>query len=79
MKNNPNDVTSLLTELMQRISDEDLADEKLAMEIERGKAVADISKNVLAIWNMQVRIAESQDAALRPESFNLPVALRSRV
>jgi hypothetical protein len=40
---------------------------KLAMEIDRGKAVADISKNVLAIWNMQVRIAESQDAALRPE------------
>jgi len=43
MKNNPNDVTSLLTELMQRISDEDLTDEKLAMEIDRGKAVADIS------------------------------------
>ena len=49
MKNNPNDVTSLLTELMQRISDEDLTDEKLEMEIERGKAVADISKNVLAM------------------------------
>ena len=56
MQNNPNDVTSLLTELMQRISDEDLTDDKLEMEIERGKAVADISKNVLAIWNMQVRI-----------------------
>jgi hypothetical protein len=28
MKNNPNDVTSLLTELMERISDEDLTDEK---------------------------------------------------
>jgi len=77
MKNNPNDVTSLLTELMQRISDEDLTDEKLVMEIDRGKAVADISKNVLAIWNMQVWIAESQDAALRPESFNLPASLRS--
>ena len=77
MKNNPNDVTSLLTELMERISDEELTDEKLAMEIDRGKAVADISKNVLAIWNMQVRIAESQDAALRLESFNLPAALRS--
>ena len=77
MKNNPNDVTSLLTELMQRISDEDLTDEKLAMEIDRGKAVADISKNVLAIWNMQVRIAESQDSALRPESFNLPAALKA--
>jgi len=77
MKNNPNDVTSLLTELMQRISDEDLADERLEMEIERGKAVADISKNVLAIWNMQVRIAESQDAALRPELFKLPAVLRS--
>ena len=77
MKKNPNDVTSLLTELMQRISDEDLTDEKLAMEIDRGKAVADISKNVLAIWNMQVRIAESQDSALRPESFNLPVALKT--
>jgi len=49
MKNNPNDVTSLLTELMQRISDEDLAYERLEMGIERGKAVADISKNVLAI------------------------------
>jgi hypothetical protein len=47
------------------------------MEIDRGKAVADISKNVLAIWNMQVRIAESQDAALRPESFNLPAALKA--
>ena len=77
MKNNPNDVTSLLTELMQRISDEDLTDEKLVMEIDRGKAVADISKNVLAIWNMQVRIAESQDAALRPELFNLPAALKA--
>jgi len=77
MKNNPNDVTSLLTELMQRISDENLTDDKLEMEIDRGKAVADISKNVLAIWNMQVRIAESQDAALRPESFNLPAALKA--
>ena len=77
MKNNPNDVINLLTELMERISDKDLIDERLVVEIDRGKAVADISKNVLAIWNMQVRIAESQDAALRPESFNLPAALRS--
>jgi len=77
IKNNPNDVINLLTELMERISDEDLIDERLTVEIDRGKAVADISKNVLAIWNMQVRIAESQDAALRPESFNLPAALRS--
>jgi len=65
MKNNPNDVTSLLAELIQRISDEDLTDEKLVMEIDRGKAVAYISNNVLSIWNMQVRISESQDAALR--------------
>ena len=76
MRNTPNDITALLTEMMERISGEEVTDEKLAQEIERGRAVADISKNVLAIWNMQVRIAESKDAALRPETFELPASLK---
>ena len=46
MRNTPFDVTSLLTELMERLSDESLTDEKLAEEINRSKAVADVSKHV---------------------------------
>jgi hypothetical protein len=75
MKNNPFDVTSMLIELMQRLSDEDLAGEKLTEEINRSKAVADISKNVLSVWNLQLRVAQAKDAALNPESFDLPNSL----
>jgi len=76
MKNNPTDVTSLLVEMMQRLSDEELCDEKLIQEIERSKAITDVSKQVLSVWNLQLRVAESKDAALRPESFDLPNALK---
>jgi len=76
MKNNPADVTSLLVEMMERLSNEDLGDEKLVQEIDRSKAIADVSKNVLSIWNLQLRVAEAKDAALRPESFDLPNSLK---
>ena len=76
MRNTPVDVTALLVEMMDRISDEALTDDKLAQEINRGKAVADISRNVLAVWNLQLRVAEARDAALNPEGFELPPALK---
>ena len=76
MRNNPVDVTSLLVELMDRLSDETLTDDKLVEEINRSKAVADVSKHVLSVWNLQLRVAEAKDAALRPESFDLPGALK---
>jgi hypothetical protein len=76
MKSNPHDVTSLLVELMQRLSDDTLIDEKLSEEINRSKAVADISKHVLLVWNLQLRVAQAKDAALNPEGFDLPGALR---
>jgi hypothetical protein len=76
MRNNPVDVTSLLVEMMDRLSDESLTDEKLVQEIDRSKAVADVSKHVLSVWNLQLRVAEAKDAALRPESFDLPSALK---
>ena len=76
MKNNPADVTSLLVEMMERLSSDELCDDKLVQEIDRSKAIADVSKNVLSIWNLQLRVAEAKDAALRPESFELPSALK---
>ena len=76
MRNTATDVTSMLIEMMDRIGDESLADEKLTMEIERGRAVADISKQVLNVWNLQLRAAEARDSALRPEAFDLPGALK---
>jgi hypothetical protein len=76
MRNSPIDMTALLIELMDRISDESLSNEKLATEIERGRAVADISKNVLAVWNLQLRLAQAKDSALNPESFDLPSSLK---
>ena len=76
MRNTPYDVTSLLTELMERLSDEELTDNKLVEEINRSKAVADISKNVLAVWNLQLRVAQAKDEALNPDSFDLPGALK---
>jgi len=76
MRNSAIDVTALLVEMMDRVADESLTDDKLTMEIERGRAVADISKQVLSVWNLQLRAAEARDAALRPESFDLPSALK---
>ena len=76
MRNTAVDVTALLVELMDRVADESLTDDKLAVEIERGRAVADISKQVLSVWNLQLRAAEAKDAALRPENFDLPSALK---
>ena len=76
MRNTPFDVTSLLTELMERLSDESLTDEKLAEEINRSKAVADVSKHVLHVWNLQLRVAQAKDTALNPEGFELPGALK---
>jgi predicted transcriptional regulator len=78
MKNNPFDVTSLLTELMERLTDETLTDDKLNEEINRSKAVADLSGKVLSVWGLQLRVAEARDAALNPESFErqLPGALK---
>ena len=76
MRNTPHDVTCLLTELMERLSDESLTDEKLVQEISRSKAVADVSKHVLSVWNLQLRVAEAKDAALNPEGFTLPGALK---
>ena len=76
MRNSAVDVTSLLVEMMDRISDESISDEKLTTEIERGRAVADISKQVLGVWGLQLRAAEAKDAALRPEAFDLPSALK---
>ena len=75
MRNTPVDVTNLLIEMMERLSDESLTDEKLVQEIDRSRAVADVSKQVLSVWSLQLRISEAKDAALRPESFNLPKAL----
>ena len=76
MRNTPFDVTALLTELMERLSDESLTDDKLVQEIGRSKAVADISKNVLSVWNLQLRVAQAKDEALNPEGFELPGALK---
>ena len=76
MKNTPFCVTSLLTELMERLSDESLTDDKLAEEINRSKAVADVSKHVLSVWNLQLRVAQAKDAALNPEGFDLPNVLK---
>jgi hypothetical protein len=76
MRNTPVDVTSLLVEMMDRLSDETLTDEKLVQEIDRSRAVADVSKQVLSVWSLQLRVAEAKDAALRPESFELPNALK---
>ena len=76
MKNNPYDVTSLLVELMQRLSDESLTDDRLTEEINRSKAVADVSKHVLSVWNLQLRVAQAKDSALNPEGFDLPGALK---
>ena len=76
MRNNPNDVTSLLVELMERLADEELTDDRLLMEINRSKAVADVSKTVLSVWNLQLNIAKSKDEALNPDGFELPNALK---
>jgi hypothetical protein len=76
MRNSPVDVTALLVDLMDRFSDETLTDEKLEQEINRSKAVADLSKHVLSVWNLQFRVTEAKDAVLRPESFDLPNALK---
>lgn len=76
MRNTPFDVTALLTEVMERISNEELTDEALTQEINRGKAIADISKNVLAVWHLQLNVARAKDEALRPESFDLPSSLK---
>jgi hypothetical protein len=76
MRNSAIDVTALLVEMMDRVADESLTDDKLTMEIERGRAVADISKQVLGVWGLQLRAAEAKDAALRPEAFDLPTALK---
>ena len=77
MRNTPVDVTSLLVEMMDRLSDETLTDEKLVQEIERSRAVADVSKQVLSVWSLQLRVAEAKDSALRPEAFDLPNALKT--
>ena len=76
MRNTPVDVTALLVEMMDRLSDETLTDDKLTEEINRSKAVADVSKHVLSIWNLQLRVAQAKDTALNPESFELPGALK---
>ena len=76
MRNSPVDVTSLLVEMMDRLSDETLTDEKLVQEIDRSRAVADVSKQVLSVWSLQLRVAEAKDSALRPEAFDLPSALK---
>jgi hypothetical protein len=61
---------------MDRLSDEELADERLAQEINRSKAVADVSKHVLSVWNLQLRVAQAKDSALNPEGFDLPSVLK---
>ena len=76
MRNSATDVTCALIEMIDRLSDESLTDEKLAQEINRSTAIADVSKQVLSVWNLQLRAAEAKDAALRPESFDLPAALK---
>ena len=76
MRNSPVDVTALLVEMMDRLSDETLTDDKLAQEINRSKAVADVSKHVLSVWNLQLRVAQAKDTALNPEGFDLPGALK---
>jgi predicted transcriptional regulator len=75
MKNTPTDMTNLLIELMERLSDEELTEDKLNEEINRSKTVADLSKNVLSIWNFQLRVAQAKDAAVSPDKFKLPEAL----
>jgi hypothetical protein len=79
MKNSATDVTALLVEMMERVSDESIAYEKLNTEIERSRAIADLSKQAFSIWNLQLRAVEAKDAALRPENFDLPSALMKGV
>jgi hypothetical protein len=61
---------------MDRLSDEELSDERLVQEISRSKAVADVSKHVLSVWNLQLRVAQAKDSALNPEGFDLPSVLK---
>ena len=77
MRNTPVDVTALLVEMMDRLSDETLTDEKLTQEINRSTAVANVSRHVLDVWRLQLNVAKARDEALRPENFELPAPLKS--
>lgn len=75
VKNTPTDITNLLIELMERLSDDELTEAELNTEINRSKTVADLSRHVLSIWDFQLRVVQARDAAIEPMKFKLPDAL----
>lgn len=47
MKNSLNDLNNHLFEQMERLNDDSLSDEELEKEMARGKAMSDVSKNII--------------------------------
>jgi|GEM_PF-6623511 len=54
IKNNISDLTNMLFETAERINDENITGEELNEAIQRGKAMTDVAKMIIAVGNMQI-------------------------
>jgi len=54
IKNNISDLTNMLFETAERINDENITGEDLNQAIQRGKAMTDVAKTIIAVGNMQI-------------------------
>lgn len=73
MKNKLTDLNNHLFAQLERLGDEDITGDKLLEEIERAKAIAGVSKNILEIGSLTIRAAELMVEA--GKDVNLPQML----
>lgn len=60
VRNKTRDLTNILFEQLERISDPDLSEEELEQEIRRGEALTNVSKPLIEIANLSFKAKVKQ-------------------
>lgn len=61
MKNTLGDLNNHLFAQLERLGDEDLKGDKLAEEINRGKAISEVAKNIISNGNLVLQAKKMMD------------------
>lgn len=66
-RNTITDLHNALFEELERLSDEDLTEDELKLEISRSKAITGVAANILDAGNLALKVAEFKEGAISEE------------
>lgn len=69
MKNNLMDLNNHLFEQVERLNDDSLTDDQLEKEMNRGKAMSDVSKNIIENAKLMLEAAKLKTEYSRSDEF----------